>query len=235
MIRLAVVAAAMLAMGGAPLMAQGVASLESRLDPGTAGAVRRIVDSASTAGLPPGPLVNKALEGASKGAAPERIVVAVRSLAADLGAARAALGSSATEAELVAGVGALRAGADGDVLARVKRARGESSALLPLAVLSDLVARGIPVDRAQAVILGLAERRAEDGQYRALPRAVGRGGEPAYGPPESPGRSRSGGEADPAPPPRGRPEAPPAKGRPQDLPGKGSPAQPPVRGRPVQP
>jgi hypothetical protein len=234
MIRRAVVVAAMLALGGAPLTAQGVPSLDSRLDPGTASAIRSIVDSATSIGLPPGPLVNKALEGASKGAAPERILVAVRSLAADLRAARAALGVSASEAELVAAVGALRAGADGDVLSRVKRARGGSSALLPLAVLSDLVAQGIPVDRAQSVILGLAERRADDGQYRTLPRAVGRGGEPAYGPPESPGRSRPGGEAE-ASPPRGRPSPPSAKGPRAEPPGKGLPPHPPARGRPVQP
>ena len=244
--------------GAAPLAAQqgARARLEGRLDPATAQTVARVVDSATNYGLPPDPLVNKALEGASKGAAPDRIIVAVRTLAADLRAARAALGPGASEAELVAGVGALRAGAEGDVLARVKRARGESSALLPLAVLTDLVAQGIPVDRAATVILGLAERRAADAQYRTLPRAHGRGGASAVGPAspgnQQPGRGnvsnqpRGGSAADPPAaevPSGGRPIEPPATGRPADPtrtpplepPGKGRPADPPVKAPPSRP
>ena len=214
-----------LLLAAAPLAAQdgAAARLEGRLDAETARLVRLSVDSAAAAGLPAGPLVNKALEGASKGAAPDRIVLAVRTLATDLRAARAALGPRASEAELVAGVGALRAGAKGDVLARVKRARGESSALLPLAVLSDLVAQGIPVDRAATVILGLAERRAADGQYRNLPRAHGRGGAPAVGP------------AAPASPAAQQPVEPPATGRPADPSAKGRPTEPPAKGRPARP
>ncbi len=244
--------------GAAPLSAQqdARARLEGRLDPATAQVIARVVDSATSYGLPPGPLVNKALEGASKGAAPDRIVVAVRTLAADLRAARAALGPAASEAELVAGVGALRAGAEGDVLARVKRARGESSALLPLAVLTDLVAQGIPVDRAATVILGLAERRAADAQYRTLPRAHGRGGASGVGPAsaadQQPGRGnvstppRGGAAADPPAaesPSGGRPVEPPATGRPAEpartppaeSPGKGRPTDPPVKARPSRP
>jgi hypothetical protein len=227
--------------------------LEGRLDPATARLVSQLVDSAVISGLPSSPLVNKALEGVSKGASPERIVVAVRTLAADLRAARAALGPTASEAELVAGVGALRAGAEGDVLARVKRARGENSALLPLAVLTDLVAQGIPVDRAASVILGLAERRAVDAQYRNLPRAYGRGGASAVGPASTadprPGLGNSSnppgrGTAPEVPaaevPATGRPVEPPATGRPADPTRsppveKGRPAAPPAKGRPAQP
>lgn len=248
-----------LALGyAAPAAAQQAANarLEGRLDPATARIVSLLVDSAAGTGIPSSPLVSKALEGASKGAAPERIVLAVRTLAADLRAARAALGPRASEAELVAGVGALRAGAEGDVLARVKRARGESSALLPLAVLTDLVAQGIPVDRAATVILGLAERRAADAQYRNLPRAHGRGGASGAGPASTadprPGRGSSStppGRGTPAdvpaadPPATGRPVEPPATGRPADPTrgppsgnqGKGRPDAPPAKGRPVQP
>jgi hypothetical protein len=241
--------------GAAPAAAQQATEsrLEGRLDPATARLVSQLVDSAVISGLPSSPLVNKALEGASKGAAPERIVVAVRTLAADLRAARAALGPTASEAELVAGVGALRAGAEGDVLSRVKRARGESSALLPLAVLTDLVAQGIPVDRAASVILGLAERRAADAQYRNLPRAHGRGGASAVGPASTadprPGLGNSSnppgrGTAPDVPaaevPATGRPVEPPATGRPADPTRsppveKGRPAAPPAKGRPAQP
>lgn len=231
-----------LATAAAPLAAQrpAMARLAERLDPATAALVTRVVDSAAASGLPAGPLVNKALEGASKGAAPDRILVAVRTLAVDLRSARAALGSGATEAELVAGVGALRAGAEGDVLARVKRARGASSALLPLAVLTDLVAQGIPVDRAATVILALAERRAADAQYRTLPRAHGRGGVAPVEP--QPGRGNAGNPPGLAEEPAGRPAAdrpaggPPAeRPTPVDGPATGRPVEPPATGRPADP
>lgn len=250
----------MLALVAAPVAAQQAADaarLAERLDPGTASAIARLVDSARQGGLPATPLVNKALEGASKGAAPDRILVAVRTLAADLRASRAALGAGATEAELVAGVGALRAGAEGDVLARVKRARGENSALLPLAVLSDLVAQGIPVDRAATVILSLAERRAADAQYRTLPRAHGReglaGADPAVADPRSgrsnaadrPGRGNSDdppgrGNERPAADRPGRPGGAPPVDRPGpdnavDRPAPGRPVEPPATGRPAEP
>lgn len=235
-----------------PLAAQqqaDLARLAERLDPATAALVTRVVDSAAQNGLPAAPLVNKALEGASKGAAPDRILVAVRTLAVDLRSARAALGPGASEAELVAGVGALRAGAEGDVLARVKRARGESSALLPLAVLTDLVAQGIPVDRAATVILALAERRAADAQYRTLPRAHGRGGVAPVDPqpgrgnaPDRPGRGNSGTPPGLGEEPVGRPAAdgpaggPPAdRPTPVDGPGSGRPVEPPATGRPTDP
>jgi hypothetical protein len=125
----------------------------------------------------------------------------------------------------------------------VKRARGESSALLPLAVLTDLVAQGIPVDRAASVILGLAERRAADAQYRNLPRAHGRGGASAVGPASTDPRPGLGTAPEvPAAelPATARPVEPPATGRPADPTlsppvEKGRPAAPPAKGRPAQP
>ncbi|HLS48045.1 MAG TPA: hypothetical protein VK012_05960 [Gemmatimonadales bacterium] len=232
---------------GARAQAPADVSLDGRLDPAVASRVRLLVDSAVAGGLPARPLVNKALEGASKGAAGNRIIVAVQSLAADLRSARAALGPGATEPELVAGVGALRAGAGADVLARVKEARGSSSVLLPLAVLTDLVAEGIPVDRAAGVVLELAGRGAGDAQYREIPRAArpGRGGSarPTASPPPHAGPPAAGAPGrgvEPGTPPRGRPEGKSPPGRPEvNSPGPpvvGSPPGPPdvssPRGRP---
>lgn len=142
-------------------------ALGERLDPETAAAVRSIIESAAPLGVPGEPLVAKALEGHSKGATGQRILVAVHSLVADLTVARGALGGSATSAELVAGAGALRSGASEDVLRRIKAVRGARSALLPLATLTDLVARGVPVDRAAGTVLALAERGASEADYRA--------------------------------------------------------------------
>src|SRR5260370_16293860 len=81
-----------------------------RLDPDTRARVSAVIDSARTAGLPTEPLIQRALEGALKGAGSDRIVAAVRRLAVGLGVARSALGSGASSAELEAGAAALPAG-----------------------------------------------------------------------------------------------------------------------------
>src|SRR5207247_2609199 len=119
---------------------QGDSRLE-RLDAATRPTVAALVDSARTAMLPTEPLVQRALEGATKRASGDAIVAAVRRLAADLGHARDALGSTASPAELTAGAAALRAGASQATLAQLRHARGESLTV-PLAVLADLVASG---------------------------------------------------------------------------------------------
>jgi len=116
-----------------------------RLDPDTRARVSQVIDSARALGLPTEPLVQRALEGVLKGASGDRIVAALRRLATDLGTARAALGTGAASAELEAGVAALRAGATPPVLARL-RERRRQSLTVALAVLADLVARGVPVD-----------------------------------------------------------------------------------------
>ncbi|HEY6209941.1 MAG TPA: hypothetical protein VIW28_12825, partial [Gemmatimonadales bacterium] len=75
----------------------------ARLPPEAQASVGALVDSARAAGLPAEPLVQRALEGATKGAPGDLIVAAVQRLAVDLGRARDALGSSASPAELSAG------------------------------------------------------------------------------------------------------------------------------------
>jgi hypothetical protein len=106
--------------------------------------------------------VDRALEGASKHAPGDLIVTAVRRLAGQLGRARELLGSSASAAELETGAAALRAGADPGVLARLKRGRARRPLTVPLAVLADLVATGVPSDTAAAVVLALARATDDD-------------------------------------------------------------------------
>jgi len=128
----------------------------SRLDAETRGVVATILDSARAHGLPSEPLVDRALEGAAKGAPGTAIVAAVRRLATDLSHARDALGPNASPAELDAAAAALRAGATPDVLARLRRERGARPIIMPLAVLADLIARGVPADTAAHAVLALA-------------------------------------------------------------------------------
>jgi hypothetical protein len=144
-----------------------------RLDAGTRSLVVAAIDSARAAALPTDPLVERALEGATKGAAGPLIVAAVRRLAADLGRARDALAPRASPAELQAGAAALRAGATPAVLAALRRARGGQALLVPLAVLTDLVAGGVPMDSAAAAVLALAST-ARDAELVEFRRAVER-------------------------------------------------------------
>ena len=144
----------------------------ARLDTAARSLVAVAIDSARAAGLPTEPLVQRALEGATKDAPGTLIVSAVQRLAADLGRARAALGASATSPELEAGAAALRAGAGPAVLAQLRRSRRQTITV-PLAVLADLVASGVPVDSAAAAVLALAAS-ARDADLIDLRRAVER-------------------------------------------------------------
>jgi hypothetical protein len=144
----------------------------SRLDPVTRPLVAAVLDSARAAGLPEEPLVQRALEGTAKGAPSPAIVTALHRLALDLGRARAALGTRATAPELEAGAAALRAGASPAVLADLRRVRREALTV-PLAVLADLVAGGVPVDSAAAAVLALAAT-ARDAELIDFRRAVER-------------------------------------------------------------
>lgn len=140
------------------------ARLDSRLDAPTRDAVVRIIDSARTAGSPGEPLVQKALEGASKHAGDARILAAVRMLARDLGDARAALGASSSDAEVIAGASALHAGIAPAALMRMRASRAQGSLTVALAVLADLVARGVPGDTATSVISALTVAGAPDAE-----------------------------------------------------------------------
>src|SRR2546430_4775430 len=162
--------AAMLVAGRAA--AQQTDPRLERLDAATRPIVAALVDSARAATLPGEPLVQRAPEGATKRAWGEVILAAVRRLAVDMGHARDALGSTASPAELTAGAAALRAGASQTILAELRHARREPLTM-PLAVLADLVASGVPVDSAAAAVLALAAR-ARDADLVEFRRAVER-------------------------------------------------------------
>ncbi|MFN2572220.1 MAG: hypothetical protein ABR537_11540 [Gemmatimonadales bacterium] len=143
-----------------------------RLDPVTRAAVVVVMDSARSAGLPGEPLLQRALEGATKGAPGPRIIAAVRRLAADLGMARLALGERVTTPELEAAVAALRAGATPQLLANLRHVR-RPPLTMALSVLADLVASGVPADSAAAAVLALAPN-ARDADLVEFRRAVDR-------------------------------------------------------------
>jgi hypothetical protein len=135
--------------------------------------VEEILNAARADGLPTDLLVTRALEGAAKGAPSQVIVAAVVRLREELRTARAALGETASPAELSAGASALRAGATADALARLRRLRPTQPLTVPAAVLADLVATGVPVDTAIIAVLVLAAN-AGDADYVAFRRNVQR-------------------------------------------------------------
>lgn len=151
--------------------AQVDSRLSQRLDSATARAIGAIVDSAVARGLPAEPLVEQALQGAARRAPGERIVTAVRALRAGLDSARSAL-RVASDAELVVGAVALRAGAGAPALGALRAALPGRSLVVPLAVLADLRAQGRPVAEATRVVLDLARRGATDADFAALGRSV---------------------------------------------------------------
>lgn len=146
--------------------------LTERLDSGTVTAVQRLVDSARGAGLPSEPLVQKALEGRTMGASPERIRLAVNALFGQIVHAREALGRDASEVELTAGAGALRAGLSPGSLRQLHDLRSDGSLAVPIAVLTDLVAEGVPPDQATRAVLDLARNGRSDDDFVALRKRV---------------------------------------------------------------
>ena len=150
------------------------ARLVERLDPATASRVQGVVDSARQSRLPTEPLVQKALEGGTLGASGERIVAAVHTLHGQLRRAREALGRDANDAELTAAAGALRAGLEPSALRRLQSLRAGRPLVLPIAVLTDLVAEGVPAAEATRFVLDLARDNRPDDEFVALRRQVQR-------------------------------------------------------------
>jgi hypothetical protein len=150
----------------------GRPALPDRLNASTRAAIELLADSLHGADVPVDPLYNKAAEGVLKGADDERILRAVRSLAGELAGARAALGSFATEAEVLAGASALHAGVAAAHLRSLAKERGhgkEGAPLaVPLTVLADLVTRRVPHNVAMTSVLALIARGAADDDFAAL-------------------------------------------------------------------
>lgn len=155
----------------------------ARLDRRVQTEVAALVDSAHSRGIPAEPVVDKALEGAAKRAPNDRIIVVVRSRFRELVAARAALGSGAMDTELIAAADALHAGASANVITTLRARRPGAPLTIPLAVLADLIARGVPADTASSAVLALAATPATDAQFAALrddiERDIAKGAPPA--------------------------------------------------------
>ncbi|MEW5916133.1 MAG: hypothetical protein AB1762_06995 [Gemmatimonadota bacterium] len=142
--------------------------LAGRLDVATREQVVALVDSLRGEGLPTEPIIDRALEGASKRAEGPRIVAVVRGYAVHLRVARAVLGPASTPREIVAGANALKAGIKTEELQRVRAARDGIRYAVAFDVLTGLKNRSVPNDTAVRVIASLVKLAASDQQYVTL-------------------------------------------------------------------
>ncbi len=171
-ITLLLVMAALLLMGALPNTAEGQEPrLSTRIPVGARVQIDSILAAARAAGLPVEPLVDRALEGAAKGAPPALIVTAVARLGQELASARAAFGLTASAVEIAAGASALRAGATAKDLVQLRQLRAGQPLTVAAAVLADLVTAGVPADTAIAAVFALAGG-ADDADYLAFRRTV---------------------------------------------------------------
>ncbi|MFN2563598.1 MAG: hypothetical protein ABR499_01135 [Gemmatimonadaceae bacterium] len=148
--------------------AAALTRLQHALDADTYRAVERVIQGARARALPTGPLVDRALEGAMKRAAGPRIRDAVTALAQRLEIARTMLAPSPTEADIAAGAGALSVGVPKDVLRTIRSVQPDQPVAVPLGVLTELVARSVPVDRAATLVVQLIKRGATPTQLVEL-------------------------------------------------------------------
>lgn len=148
--------------------------LQKRLDPQTAAAVAALVDSARTLELPAEPLVQKALEGQSKGASGDAIVGAVRALIRDLATARDALGDDVGVDALRLAAAALDAGATPSQLERLRAHRSREAFAGGLAGLVYLISRGVPAEQSLDLIAAMLNARLSAAEFASLQRLVER-------------------------------------------------------------
>ncbi|MFS8636711.1 MAG: hypothetical protein FWJ74_01405 [Gemmatimonadota bacterium] len=150
------------------------ARLQQRLDPPTAAAVAALVDSASALGLPTEPLVQKALEGQSKGATGDAIVAAVRALVRDLAIAREALGDDVGPDALSLAAAALDAGVAPSHLERLRLHRSQAAFPAGLAGVVYLTLRGVPAEQSVDLIAAMLDARLSEAEFASLQRMVER-------------------------------------------------------------
>lgn len=134
----------------APAAGQGAERLRESFSPQISGRMEAIADRAERDGIPRRLVLDKALEGAAKGASGEQVLTALSEWVDQLRAARGLVGRAAAPDVLVAAVEALRRGAGRQDI----RALGSARPDLPMALLllGDLAEEGVPGGAARALV-----------------------------------------------------------------------------------
>jgi hypothetical protein len=145
---------------------------DSGLDSATAAAIAPVIEQARAAKLPTAPLYAKAREGQVQRVPGPRIEVAVRALADRMRAANDALAPDASEQELSAAAEAIKNGVGHETLVAMRKAGGDGSLAVPLGVLTSLILRGVPVEKASMQVVNLLQRGAVGSNFIALDESV---------------------------------------------------------------
>jgi hypothetical protein len=150
------------------------ARLDARVAPAVRSAVQDIAADAAARGLPTEPLVEKAIEGGAKRVPSERLIAAVRALAARLGEAADAVragGIASPAAEVVeGGADGLSAGLSAAQVTDLVRAshQGYEPALV-LRVAATLAALGVPASQTVQLVEGMMSAGRTPGDLLGLP------------------------------------------------------------------
>lgn len=155
----------------APLAAQD-ARLARRFKAPALQRITEIIDQAATRELPVEPLIQKALEGATKGAPQGEIERALRSLADRLDTARKHLGNNATEHELSAAASALFVGVPPASLSRLRSLRPNDSLAMPLTALAFFVQKGVTADASMRWVESLVDARVAPEEFTRLQQLI---------------------------------------------------------------
>ena len=155
-------------MAGRAALGQAPAGLDSA----TAAVIAPIVAQARTANLPVSALYAKAREGQVQRVSLTKIEAAVRGLADRLAAANDALKPNASDQELTAAADAIKAGVGAETLKAMRKAGGDGSLAVPIGVLTQLIVRGVPVEKASMEIVDLLLRGAAPRNFIALDESV---------------------------------------------------------------
>ena len=160
-----------MSLAGAIALAAQVAAAQTRpvgLDSATAAAIAPIVQRAQASNLPVDLLYDKAREGQVQRVPTARIESAVRAVAERLQTANEALAPNATEQELRAATVALREGVPAETLRHMRQEGKNTSLAVPIGVLTQLIVRGVPIEKASVQIVDLVRRGAQSEHFIAL-------------------------------------------------------------------
>lgn len=168
-LRRALVAASAMTLSASFAMAQ---QPRGAVDPRTVPELKTEFDRALKLGLDTEPLDTKAREGYLKQGSPKEIRDAVRGLADRMVKAREALKPSRGTGEIVAGANALQNDIPVRVLRNLRQAQKTRSIAVPLGVLTDLVVRGVPLQKAAAQVENMLKSNMAEERMVALAAAV---------------------------------------------------------------
>ena len=138
------------------------------LDSATAAAIAPIIQRAQASNLPVELLYDKAREGQVRRVPTATIASAVRVLAERIQLANEALAPNATVSEVSAAAGALQQGVPPETLRHMRQEAKNASLAVPIGVLTQLIARGVSVEKASVQVVDLLRRGAVPTHFIAL-------------------------------------------------------------------